>query len=104
MSRYDRFMSDIFDDGVSDHPLTIDVVPAGVMEEIPAEWDVRSGFARLTKFRIGDFIGDRGVAVLMAGEPEIIRQEKLVAERWYEGSGDRAAARMEQRWDAEDGR
>lgn len=101
--RHDRFLAEIFDDGTSEHPLTIDC-DAGIMEEIPAEWSVVSGFARLVKFRIGDFVGDRGIAVLMAGEPEIIKQEKAVAEAWDAGSEDRAIARSEQSWDAEDGR
>lgn len=101
--RHDRFLAEIFDDGTSDHPLTIEC-DGGIMEAIDAEWDIRGGFARLVKFRIGDFVGDRGIAVLMAGEPEIIKQEMAVAELWDQGAEDRAIARAEQSWDAEDGR
>lgn len=94
MAAYDRFLSDVFDSGEADDDLCIDVVPGGVMESIPATWDVRDGFARLRSFQIGALIGDRAMAVLMTGEAHVAEQEVAVSERWAETECERREARM----------
>lgn len=96
MTRYHRdpFLADIFeDDGEMEAALCIDVVPGGVMEDIPATWRIDFGNAKLRSFKIGDLTGDRAMAVLMTGEAHVADQERAVSERWAEGASERRESR-----------
>ena len=64
--------------------LCIECPVAGIMETIPAEWEIRASHALLIGFRIGSWVGKRADAVAMTTADHVERQEALVYRDWCE--------------------
>ena len=64
--------------------LCIECPVAGIMETVPAVWEIRAGHTLLIGFRIGGWFGKRADAVAMTGADHVARQERAVFEAWCE--------------------